>query len=110
MINRDFTWEKTTVANIGLDLGFFNNQLTAEIDVYDRLTTGMIRPSQLSTLLSGYSAPRVNIGDLRNRGVELNLRWQSNIQKFNYGAAFNFSYNRDKLENGMNTVIRAKYL
>lgn len=98
MINRDFTWEKTTVANIGLDLGFFNNQLTAEIDVYDRLTTGMIRPSQLSTLLSGYSAPRVNIGDLRNRGVELNLRWQSNIQKFNYGAAFNFSYNRDKLE------------
>ena len=81
-----------------LDLGFFNNQLTAEIDVYDRLTTGMIRPSQLSTLLSGYSAPRVNIGDLRNRGVELNLRWQSNIQKFNYGAAFNFSYNRDKLE------------
>lgn len=98
MINPDFTWEKTAVANIGIDLGFFNNQLIAEIDLYDRLTTGMIRPSQLSSLLSGYSAPRVNMGNLRNRGIELNLRWQSNIRKFNYGASFNFSYNRDRLE------------
>lgn len=98
MINRDFTWEETTVANLGLDLGFFDNKLTAEIDLYDRLTTGMIRSSQLSTLLNGYSAPRVNMGDLRNRGIELNLRWQSSVQKFNYGATFNFSYNRDKLE------------
>ncbi|MEG2453211.1 MAG: TonB-dependent receptor, partial [Clostridium sp.] len=98
MINRDFTWEKTSVANIGFDLGFFNNQLTTEIDLYDRLTTGMIRTSQLSTLLSGYSAPRVNMGDLRNRGIELNIRWQSSINKLNYGAMFNFSYNRDKLE------------
>lgn len=98
MINPDFTWEKTTVANIGLDLGFFNNKLTAEIDLYDRFTSGMIRPSQLSSLLTGYSAPRVNMGDLRNRGFELNLRWQSSVNKFNYGATFNFSYNRDKLE------------
>lgn len=98
MINRDFTWEETSVANIGLDLGFFDNKLTAEIDLYDRLTTGMIRSSQLSTLLNGYAAPRVNMGDLRNRGVELNLRWQSSVAKLNYGASFNFSYNRDKLE------------
>jgi len=98
MINKDFTWEKTTVANIGLDLGFFDNRLTAEIDYYDRLTSGMIRPSQLSAMLSGYSAPRVNMGDLRNRGIELNLRWTSSISKFNYGAIFNFSFNKDRLE------------
>lgn len=98
MINRDFTWEKTSVANVGLDLGFFDNRLTAEIDWYDRLTSGMIRPSQLSSLLTGYSAPRVNMGDLRNRGVELNLRWQSVAGPVNYGATFNFSYNRDRLE------------
>ena len=98
MINRDFTWEKTRVTNVGLDLGFFNNQLVMELDLYDRLTTGMIRPSNLSTILSGYSAPRVNMGTLRNRGIELNLKWLSNINKFNYGASFNFSYNRDRLE------------
>lgn len=98
MINQDFTWEKTKVTNIGVDLGFLNNQLTMEIDFYDRLTTGMIRPSSLSTILSGYSAPRVNIGNLRNKGIETNIRWNSSINKFRYGVAFNFSYNRDRLE------------
>lgn len=98
MINQDFTWESTSVANIGLDLGFLHNQLMVESDVYDRLTTGMIRPSSLSTLLSGYSAPRVNIGNLRNRGVELNLKWQSTVHQFNYSASLNFAYNRDRLE------------
>ena len=98
MINKDFTWEKTRVINLGFDLGFFNNQLLLELDLYDRLTTGMIRPSQLSTILSGYSAPRVNMGNLRNRGIEMNLKWMSSVNKFNYGASFNFSYNRDRLE------------
>ena len=39
MINRDLTWEVTTVLNIGLDLGFMQNRLTAAIDFYDRLKT-----------------------------------------------------------------------
>jgi TonB-linked SusC/RagA family outer membrane protein len=97
MINSDFTWEKTTVTNIGLDLGFLNNKLQAEIDLYNRKTTGMIRPSQLSTLLAGYSAPRMNIGDMRNRGVELTLRWMSSVGAFNYGAVFNYSRNWETL-------------
>ncbi len=98
MINKDFTWEKTRVANFGLDLGLFDNQLTMELDLYDRLTTGMIRPSQLSSILAGYTAPRVNMGDLRNRGIEMNIKWMSSINKFNYGASFNFSYNSSRLE------------
>ncbi len=97
-VNEDFTWESTRVANIGLDLGFFNNKLTAEIDVYDRLTTNLIRPSVLSTLLTGYNAPQTNIGTFRNDGIELNLGWRSSINKLNYGITMNVSYNIDRLE------------
>jgi TonB-linked SusC/RagA family outer membrane protein len=97
-INEDFTWESTRVANIGLDLGFFNNKLTLEIDAYDKLTTNLIRPLTLSTLLTGYQAPNFNIGSFRNDGIELNLTWRSSINKFNYGTTFNFSYNIDRLE------------
>jgi TonB-linked SusC/RagA family outer membrane protein len=97
-LNEDFTWESTRVANLGLDLSFLNNRLTAEVDAYDRLTTNLIRPSVLSTLLTGYTAPNVNIGTFRNDGLELNLTWRSNINKFNYGVNFNFAYNIDRLE------------
>jgi TonB-linked SusC/RagA family outer membrane protein len=98
MINPEFSWEATNILNIGLDLGFFNNHLTAEIDYYDRLTSGMIRPSDFSTLLSGYNAPKKNIGNLRNRGVEGNITWKSKISDFSYSANLNISYNQNRLE------------
>lgn len=99
MINKDLSWEETRVINIGLDLGFFNNQLTAELDWYDRFTSGMIRGSSISSLLTGYSAPNINVADLRNRGFEINLNWHSNINKFEYGININASYNINRLEN-----------
>ena len=100
MINRFLSWETTTVLNLGTDLVFLNNRLTVGLDYYDRLTTGMNRPSQLSILLSGaYNPlPRTNIGDLRNRGVEIDLAWKDKIGSIKYGVSVNASYNKTRLE------------
>jgi hypothetical protein len=95
----DLTWESTTVMNLGIELGFLNNRLLAEFDYYDRLTTDMLRPSSMSTHLSGaYDPPRMNIGELRNRGVELNLTWRDNIGRVNYFLNLNASKNATRLE------------
>lgn len=99
IINRFLSWETSTVFNAGLDLTFLNNRLTASVDYYDRLTSGMIRPSQMSILLTGaYNAPRTNIGDMRNRGIEVDLGWKDKIGKFQYGGSLNVSYNKSILE------------
>ncbi|WP_082489314.1 TonB-dependent receptor [Dyadobacter sp. Leaf189] len=99
LVNKDLSWETTKVFNLGLDLGFLNNRLTAEIDYYDRLTTGMNRPSEMSILLTGaYDAPRKNIGNLRNRGIEGNFTWRDRKGAVNYTVAVNASYNRTNLE------------
>lgn len=97
IINEDFSWEQTNVTNFGLDLGFFGGKLTAEIDAYQKYTKGMIRPSSLSSLLAGYSAPRLNIGEMRNRGIEVNLGYRSRIRGINVGANLNVSYNKNRL-------------
>ncbi len=99
MVNESLSWEATEVMNIGLDLAFFNNRLSAEIDYYDRLTTGMLRPSDMSLHLSGaYNAPRKNIGDLRNRGIEGNFTWREKRGEFSYQFNLNASYNATTLE------------
>lgn len=99
MVNRDLSWENTSVFNLGLDLGFLQNRLTAEIDYYDRLTTGMNRPSEMSLHLTGaYDAPRRNIGNLRNRGVELNLTWRESVGAVDYSINLNASKNATRLE------------
>jgi len=97
--NPDLTWEKTTVFNTGLELAFLNNKFTVELDYYDRLTSGMNRPSDVSVLLTGaYTPPRKNIGNLRNRGIEGNFAWKDNILGVAYGLSLNASYNKTKLE------------
>lgn len=98
MVNQELSWETTKVFNIGVDLGFFDNRLTAELDYYDRFTTGMNRPSELSVHFGGFNPPRKNIGDLRNRGIELNLTWNDRVNDWNYRFNANFSYNRNRLE------------
>ena len=99
MINRSLSWETTRTLNIGLDLAFLSGRLKAEIDYYDRLTVDMLRPSDLSMHISGaLDAPKKNIGELRNRGLELNLTWSDKINDFRYSVNFNGAYNQTRLE------------
>jgi TonB-linked SusC/RagA family outer membrane protein len=97
MINPDLSWETTKVTNIGLDLGFLQNKLTAELAVYERFTSDMIRQSTISSVLTGYTAPRINIGDMQNRGVEIDLNWRSKVGQLQYSVNLNASYNQNKL-------------
>jgi TonB-linked SusC/RagA family outer membrane protein len=100
LINPNLTWEKTTMLNVGLDMSFLNNKLSTEFDYYDRLTTGMIRPGDLSILLASAlsPAPRRNLGNLRNRGVEANLTWKDSKGGISYMINLNGSYNATVLE------------
>lgn len=99
MVNQNLSWEETRVMNFGLDLDFWKNRLGVEVNYYDRLTTGMNRPADLSILLSGaYQAPRRNIGNLRNRGIELDLTWREFSKEFSYSVGLNASFNATNLE------------
>jgi TonB-linked SusC/RagA family outer membrane protein len=105
--NSDLSWESTRVMDIGLELGFLDNRFTAEIDYYDRLTTGMLLGTQLSTLVSGaFSAPRANLGNLRNRGVEGNFTWRDRVGEITYLVNVNASYNTNVIEKWSDVLLR----
>lgn len=99
MINKDLTWEISTIFNLGVDLRFFDNRLITEFDYYHRLTSGMNRPSQMSIHLTGaYTPPRANIGDMKNEGLEVNLTWQDKIREIDYSINLNGAYNKTTLK------------
>jgi TonB-linked SusC/RagA family outer membrane protein len=107
MINRMLSWEKVDVLNLGLDLVMLNNRLSAEFDYYDRKTDGMIEALDISMLISGmYTAPRHNIGQMRNKGVEGNFTWTETRGDFQYRVNLNASYNRNRLENWGQLLLR----
>ena len=70
--NEDITWETTTSYNLGLEWSFFKGRLTGGIDFYNKKVTDLLFWLSIpeSYGARGYYG---NLGDIRNRGVELTL-------------------------------------
>ncbi|TDE14692.1 SusC/RagA family TonB-linked outer membrane protein [Dyadobacter psychrotolerans] len=68
--NPNLKWEKSNTVEAGVEMGFFNNRITTNIAVYNRITTDKIASVILPTS-AGISSIRTNNGSMRNRGVEL---------------------------------------
>ena len=70
--NPDITWETNANLNVGVEFGFWDNRLSGSIDVFNRKTTDML--FELATPIeSGYTTIFTNIGDMVNRGLEIEL-------------------------------------
>ena len=80
MVDPSLTWETITTTNVGIDLGFFNNDLNVNFDWYQRDTKGMLAPGQELPSVLGASAAYENAGSLRTRGWELNIDWRHVFQ------------------------------
>ncbi|WKL46382.1 SusC/RagA family TonB-linked outer membrane protein [Flavobacterium pectinovorum] len=88
----------STTFEIGTDLGFFNNRLNVDFAWYNRATTNDIVETTISTA-SGANTALLNLGKMRNKGVELLLTGKIiNNKNFSWDATFNGSYNKNTVE------------
>jgi TonB-linked SusC/RagA family outer membrane protein len=71
--NPDLKWEQTTSYNLGLDAGFFHDRLTLIADAYYKETSDLLLSVPLETT-TGYTSMLKNVGAVRNRGLEFELR------------------------------------
>ena len=90
-------WEASESTNIGIDLGFLNNRLNIEADWYNRTTKGILATPSIYMTMGTVSAPTTNTSDMRNRGIELSVRWTDKIKDFEYSISANFAYNQNKV-------------
>ncbi len=88
--NANLTWETSEQIDLGLDMRFLNNRLSATIDYFDKKTKdlliGITPPIEF-----GHSSTTINGGTVLNRGLELELSWKDQIGDFAYGVSANFS-------------------
>lgn len=72
--NEDVKWEQVNALNIGLDFTLFDGDFDGAIDYYDKKTNDMLfRVPLPSVAVGGAASPYVNVGDMRNHGLELSL-------------------------------------
>src|SRR5205814_8594796 len=93
---------------VGLNVQFLNSRLGIDVAFYNKKTTDDILGVTISQT-SGYSGNVVNIGQLRNRGVELLLTAiPYKTKNFSWTASFNYSVNNNKvltLSPGINEIV-----
>lgn len=89
MVRANYTWEKVTTINGGLDFGFLNNRLNGSFELYRRNTKGMLGPGEDLPSVAGAGAPLQNAADMRTNGWELSFNWRDNIGSVSYGIGAN---------------------
>jgi TonB-linked SusC/RagA family outer membrane protein len=89
--------ERQREYELGIDVGVLSDRVGLSFTYYDQYVTDLLltRPFPPST---GYVSVLDNVGELSNKGVELQLNTR-NVERSNFGwsTTFNFSRNRNKV-------------
>ncbi len=97
-VNQNITWEKTREINLGIDYGFFENRISGTIDLYDKLSDGLLMSRSL-TLESGVASMTDNIGSVSNKGIELSLSTVNvKTRNLEWTTSFTFAHNKNAIE------------
>ena len=89
--NRDLTWEKMVEWNAGLELGLWDNRISATLDFYARNSYDLIDLVATSGV-GGQYYKYANFGDMRTQGVELGLHTVNvKTSDFKWSTSLTFS-------------------
>lgn len=99
MGNPNLKWETSEQWNFGIDLRMLNNRLTFSGDYYRKNTKDLIVSGATLSTISGYPSSPINAGNIRNKGIELELGWQDHIGEFNYGIRANLTTLKNEVTN-----------
>lgn len=94
--NKDLKWETTTQTNIAADLRLFKN-FTLTVDVYDKKTSDILRPVQIPGYVGVTGSYIANIGDMSNKGIEVELGYKKTWNDFTVSVNTNFAYNKNEV-------------
>ncbi|SIO14145.1 SusC/RagA family TonB-linked outer membrane protein [Algoriphagus halophilus] len=98
LANPDLRWEKTSQVDFGAEIGFAQNRILLEVDLYRKITDDMLLSAPVPSS-SGYTVVSKNVGSMENKGIEIGLN-TVNIERanFSWNTNFNFSYNKNTVK------------
>ncbi|MBK6283311.1 MAG: TonB-dependent receptor [Draconibacterium sp.] len=94
--NPTLKWETTSQYNLGLDMGYFNSRLGISVDAYSKATSDLLIRKNLPTY-SGFFVVQSNVGEISNKGFEIELNSINTTGEFKWETRFNFALNRNKV-------------
>ncbi|MGC3944089.1 MAG: TonB-dependent receptor [Chryseolinea sp.] len=96
--NPNITWEVANNSNIGIEGNLFEGKISFEFDYFNNLRSQMLVARNASIpKTAGFTPPKENIGELRNRGFDFLLNFNDVIGDFSYGIGVNGGYSKNEV-------------
>jgi len=109
--NSEMHWESMKMTNLGIDLSVLNNRVNLTVDLFRKENVGMLWTKALPATSGAYqyaehvganvygdvTYPLVNIGSVRNEGVEISLGYKKAEGELKANFDFNCTFVRNKV-------------
>ncbi|MBC7922251.1 MAG: SusC/RagA family TonB-linked outer membrane protein [Ferruginibacter sp.] len=96
--NPDLKWERTAMANVGLDFSVWRGRLSGSVDYYDKKTSDLIWDYPVSTTQYFVNTLTANVGEMSNRGIELQLDGVPvRTDRFSWRTSVNLAHNTNRI-------------
>lgn len=108
--NQKTKWETTETINVGLDGSLNQGAWNFSVDVYQKNTRDLLVPSLRNGLEPIVNKPLINLGTMRNRGIDLQIGNQGRISNhLKYDVSMSFTHYKNKLTK-LNDENTAQYV
>jgi len=96
--NPNVLWEATKTTNLGLDATILDN-FNITVDLWQRVTEDMLYPKRIPDVLGQASAPSINVGEMKNVGLDVELGYQGTAlnDELTYNVALNASHYKNEI-------------
>ncbi|MEG2493589.1 MAG: TonB-dependent receptor [Rikenellaceae bacterium] len=94
--NGDLKWETTESINAGIDYAFFKSRLTGSFNWYQTTTKNLLITKEVPPS-SAVNSPIMNVGTIRNRGIEFEARWAETRGDWDYNIGLIVSTTKNKV-------------
>ncbi|MCR4921213.1 MAG: SusC/RagA family TonB-linked outer membrane protein [Bacteroidaceae bacterium] len=95
--NEKLSWEKNTKFNVGVDFALFGERLSGTIEYYNNHSNDLIS-SVPNAPSYGYTSSYANVGNMRNHGIEIEVRGDIiRTKDFTWSAYANMATNSNKI-------------
>ena len=94
--NRDLSWEKTEILNIGFDAQVFGG-LSLSAEYYNKMTHGILQAIDLPSSVGFIDIPVANVAKVENRGIEISANYSGATGDFTYNAGANLTTTRNRV-------------
>ncbi|WP_162850077.1 SusC/RagA family TonB-linked outer membrane protein [Sphingobacterium yanglingense] len=110
--NRDVTWGRSVMRNVGLDFSLWKGMLSGTFDIYDKKLSNLPRAKDLAIPATfGIGAPMFNFARENYSGYEISLTNNTHFnEKMSLTSTFNLTYSKSRVIDYGEPVNTAPYL